>query len=68
MKCVQENMPHIPLSEVIGWATLNGAQALGISDWAGSLEVGKRPGVVLLENVDLQSMRLTPESAGLRLV
>lgn len=68
MKCVQENMPHIPLDEVIGWATLNGAEALGIDSWAGSIEEGKRPGLVLLENVDMHAMRLTAESRGLRLV
>jgi len=68
MKCVQQNMPHIPLEEVIGWATANGARALGIDSWAGSLEVGKHPGIALLENIDMHAMRLTDESTGRILV
>ncbi len=68
LKCVSANMPHIPLAEMLGWATVNGAEALGISDRAGSFEVGKRPGVVLLENVDMHNMRLTSGTTGRRLV
>lgn len=67
LKCVSANMPHIPIDEMLGWATINGAEALGISDWAGSFEIGKRPGVVLLENVDLHNMRLTDSTTGRRL-
>ena len=58
----------IPLEELLGWATLNGARALGIDSWCGSLEEGKYPGVALLEGVDLQQMRLTPQTTLRRLV
>ena len=39
-------LPEIPLHERIRWATQNGAETLGITDWAGSFEVGKHPGAV----------------------
>lgn len=58
----------VPLGELLGWATLGGAQALGVDGELGSLEVGKRPGVVLLEGVDLGRMELTDRSSARRLV
>lgn len=67
IKCMQEARPGLPLAEIVRWATLNGAEALGIADWAGSFETGKRPGVVLLDRVDFNRMRLTPATRGKRL-
>lgn len=68
MKCLQKHLPHLPLEEILGWATINGAEALGITDFAGSFEVGKRPGIVQLENVDLKQMKLTDSSTSRRIV
>ncbi|MBR4980278.1 MAG: amidohydrolase family protein, partial [Bacteroidales bacterium] len=65
MKCIQENFPYIHLCEILTWACLNGAKALGIDGWCGSLKVGKRPGVVLLENI--KDFRLTELSKSQRL-
>ena len=36
----------LPLQEVLTWACLNGARFLGLQDRLGTLEPGKRPGVV----------------------
>jgi imidazolonepropionase-like amidohydrolase len=36
---------------MLRWATLNGAQALGFEDTLGSLEVGKKPGVLLWSGI-----------------
>lgn len=47
MKTIQEYFPSIPLEEILGWATINGARALGIDDQYGSFAKGKKPGVVL---------------------
>ena len=58
----------IPLVELLTWATLNGAKALGIDDHMGEIAVGKRPGLVIIEGVDLHSLRLTDESCAHRLV
>lgn len=58
----------IPLAELLRWATINGAKALGIDDKYGSLEVGKRSGVVNLSGVDLTSFTLTPETKAKRIL
>jgi cytosine/adenosine deaminase-related metal-dependent hydrolase len=50
----------IPLAEILGWATLSGAEALGVADRLGSIEVGKTPGFVLLSGVDMTTLALTP--------
>ena len=58
----------IPLAELLQWATINGAKALGIDDKFGTLEVGKRSGVVNLTGVDLTNFTLTPESRARRIL
>ncbi len=62
MKIIQQAFPSVSLGEMIQWATLNGASALGISAGVGSLEVGKRPGINLLTGTDLSSQKLLPGS------
>lgn len=37
------------LEEMLQWATINGANALGMNDKLGSFEKGKKPGVVLIK-------------------
>ena len=49
LKTITQNFPHIPLEEMLQWATLNGAKALQMDDAIGSFEKGKKPGVILLE-------------------
>ena len=39
---------NIPLAELLQWATINGAKALGIDDKFGTIEVGKQSGIVNL--------------------
>jgi cytosine/adenosine deaminase-related metal-dependent hydrolase len=60
MKIIQTAYPEISLEELTVWATFNGANALGIGDWAGSIEVGKRPGLNLLTGLDLSRRRILP--------
>ncbi|MEO7446268.1 MAG: amidohydrolase family protein [Ferruginibacter sp.] len=43
---LQQSFPEIPLGEMLGWATLNGAIALGLQESLGSFEAGKIPGVL----------------------
>ncbi len=45
---LHRHFPEIPQGELITWASLNGAQALGMGDRLGSLEPGKKPGLVLI--------------------
>jgi len=58
MKCFDD----IEFTEVLKWATLNGAKALNIQDFAGSIDVGKRPGLNLIEHFDFQNFKLSPQS------
>ncbi len=51
MKTIQQHFPSISLEEMLRWSTLNGAKALQMDDMLGSLEQGKKPGLVLIENV-----------------
>jgi len=46
MKTIRKYASYVSLEEVLTWATINGAQALGFDDELGSIEVGKRPGLV----------------------
>ncbi len=48
MKTIAKYQSYIPFETLIRWATLNGAEALGFEKDLGSLEVGKSPGVNLL--------------------
>ena len=46
IKTIREHFPSIPFQEIIKWATINGAIFLGIEKQYGSLEKGKKPGVI----------------------
>ena len=48
LKTLQSNYPHFETSELLTWATINGADALRISKKYGSFEKGKRPGIVVI--------------------
>ncbi|MGO1787673.1 MAG: amidohydrolase family protein [Sphingobacterium sp.] len=52
LKTIHAAVPDLEFSETIKWATLNGAEALDMDEELGSLDVGKRPGLVLLEGMD----------------
>jgi len=51
LKTIQKHNPSIPLSEMLGWATINGARALQMEKGLGSFEKDKKPGVVLIEGI-----------------
>ncbi len=51
LKTTSKYFPSIPLSELLQWATINGAKALQMDDTLGSFEKGKTPGIVLIEQL-----------------
>lgn len=51
MKTIARFQSYVSFATLLQWATLNGAEALGFDDELGSIEVGKTPGLSLL-NLD----------------
>lgn len=68
MKTIQQHFHEIPLLELILWGTLNGAEFLGLEQQLGSFEKGKSPGVVLIENADIHTLKLRSESTSRLLI
>ena len=59
---LQEYFPFLQFPDLIRWATLNGARALGMENRFGSIQPGKQPGLLLINDMDLVNLRLTPQS------
>jgi aminodeoxyfutalosine deaminase len=58
IRTIRKSFPAIPLQELLSWATINGAKALNMHDHLGSLEKGKKPGIVLLDENSLTAKRI----------
>lgn len=52
MKTILKYQSYLTFEEVLRWATINGAKALSWDNELGSIEKGKKPGLVLIENID----------------
>ncbi|MDQ1297398.1 MAG: Amidohydro-rel protein, partial [Bacteroidota bacterium] len=68
LKTLQHYFPSVTLGEMIRWSTINGARALCEDHNFGKIEVGIKPGLLLLENVDLINFKLLPETSVTRLI
>jgi cytosine/adenosine deaminase-related metal-dependent hydrolase len=68
LKTLQKYFPSISLRRLISWATINGSRALCEDSWAGSIEPGKKPGLVLINNMDLVNLKLLPASTAQRIL
>lgn len=53
---VLQKHKYIGFQELLRWATLNGAEFLGIDDTFGSFDIGKQPGILLLEQFDNEQL------------
>jgi len=63
IKTLLADVPFIPLHDLLTWATLNGAKFLQIDKKFGTIEKGKTPGILLLENVNSEKKQLTRETS-----
>ena len=52
MKTILKFSSYLDFETVLKWATINGAKALGFDKELGSIEIGKTPGLVLIENME----------------
>lgn len=52
IKTILKYQSYLNFETVLTWATINGARALGFDDVLGSIEVGKTPGLVLIEKME----------------
>ncbi len=52
MKTILKFQSYLDFPTVLSWATINGAKALGFDQHLGSIEKGKKPGLVLLEHIE----------------
>jgi len=68
MRILQNHSPSVSLEEIVRWATINGARALGEEEAFGKIGPGMRPGLILLHNIDLLNMKITEESRVKRLI
>ncbi len=61
LKFLQNLNPNLNLEQLIEWASINGAVALGF-EHLGSFEIGKKPGVNLITNLDYDNFCLQADS------
>lgn len=48
IQTIMKHHPKLEFEEILEWATINGAEALKIDEQYGSIEKGKKPGLVLI--------------------
>ncbi|HOK86485.1 MAG: amidohydrolase family protein [Tenuifilum sp.] len=65
---ILNHFPAIDFQTVLRWATINGAKALNIDNMYGTLGIGKKPGLVLVDHFDFTKMRPTEKSVAKRLI
>ncbi len=66
MKTILKYQSYLSFEEVLTWATLNGAKALGFDAVLGSIEVHKMPGLVWIDNIE--NGMLTNQSSSKRII
>jgi cytosine/adenosine deaminase-related metal-dependent hydrolase len=56
IKTIIKYFPKISHTQLLQWATINGAKALQMENNLGSFAVGKNPGIILIENNDNEKL------------
>ena len=67
MYCLHSAFPYVPMQEILTWASLNGAKFLKKDDVLGTLTAGKKPGIVLVDNLD-ETGFVTAQSRSRRII
>lgn len=67
LACLHEAFPEVPMAEMLVWACLNGARFLRKDDMLGTITPGKRPGIVLVKDIDENGF-VTSESRSERII
>lgn len=67
LACLHEAFPEVPMTEMLEWACLNGARFLKKDDVLGTITPGKRPGIVLVDNIDAEGF-VTSQSCSARII
>jgi cytosine/adenosine deaminase-related metal-dependent hydrolase len=49
---LKKSFPYLEWEQLLQWGTHNGANALQMEDILGTIEPGKQPGILLLQNID----------------
>ena len=62
LKTINNNFSSIAFNEILQWATINGAKALNMERFLGSFDIGKKPGINLIENFNFADFKLTDKS------
>lgn len=63
IKVLQHHHTGLSFDELISWSTYNGAKALNIDSWAGTLEIGKKPGINLIRNFNFETNKIKATSS-----
>lgn len=50
---IKQRYPDIQWETLISWGTLNGARALELEEYCGSIAPGKKPGIVLIDDPEI---------------
>lgn len=66
IKTITKHFPNISLDEMLQWATFNGAKALQLDSQFGSFGIGKKPGVIVIEQIE--NNQISEQSTVQRLV
>jgi cytosine/adenosine deaminase-related metal-dependent hydrolase len=59
IKTLRDHFPLLSIATILKWATANGAEVLNQNVMLGSLQAGKKPGIVLLETDPLNKEFIT---------
>lgn len=68
LKTISTIFHRVSLQSLLYWATMGGAKALKKDGVFGSFDIGKRPGVVQISNIDFDNVKLTENSTANRVL